>query len=233
MPRIPRASAVVRPTMTTWTADQLRAFLDHTAEHRLHAAFVLLATTGMRRGECLGLRWSDVDVAASRVSISQTVIMVHHDIRVGSPKTSRGRRTVELDPETVAALREHRKRQAGERLLMGAGFTDHGLVFGMPDGRPLHPERFSRTFSRQTAHAGLPPIRLHDLRHTWATLALQNGVHPKIVQERLGHANVSITLDVYSHVSEGLHSDAASRVASMIFGPVSSALANRGGGGDE
>ena len=229
MPRIPRASAVVRPTMTTWTADQLRAFLDHTAEHRLHAAFVLLATTGMRRGECLGLRWSDVDVAASRVSISQTVIMVHHDIRVGSPKTSRGRRTVELDPETVAALREHRKRQAGERLLMGAGFTDHGLVFCMPDGRPLHPERFSRTLSRQTAHAGLPPIRLHDLRHTWATLALQNGVHPKIVQERLGHANVSITLDVYSHVSEGLHSAAASRVASIIFGPVSTALANGSG----
>jgi integrase len=229
----PRASAVVRPTMTTWTAEQVRAFLDHTAEHRLHAAFVLLATTGMRRGECLGLRWSDVDLAAGRVSIAQTVIMVHHDIRVGSPKTSRGRRTVELDPETVAALREQRKRQAAERLLMGAGFTDNGLVFCMPDGGPLHPERFSRTFSRQTAHAGLPPIRLHDLRHTWATLALQNGVHPKIVQERLGHANVSITLDVYSHVSEGLHSDAATRVASMIFGPVSSALANRGGGVDE
>jgi integrase len=229
----PRASAVVRPTMSTWTADEVRAFLDHTAEHRLHAAFVMLATTGMRRGECLGLRWSDVDLAVGRVSVSQTVIMVHHDIRVGSPKTSRGRRTVELDPETAAALREHRKRQAAERLLMGAGFTDHGLVFCMPDGGPLHPERFSRTFSRQTAHAGLPPIRLHDLRHTWATLALQNGVHPKIVHERLGHANVSITLDVYSHVSEGLHSDAAARVASMIFGPVSSALANRGGGVDE
>jgi Phage integrase family len=103
----------------------------------------------------------------------------------------------------------------------------------MPNGGPLHPERFSRTFSRQTARAESPPVRLYDLRHTWATLALQNGVHPKIVQERLGHANVSITFDVYSHVSEGLHSDAASRIASIIFGPVSSALANTGGGGDD
>jgi integrase len=229
----PRASAVVRPTMSTWTADEVRAFLDHTAEHRLHAAFVMLATTGMRRGECLGLRWSDVDLTAGRVSISQTVIMVHHDIQVGSPKTSRGRRTVALDHGTVASLREHRRRQLAERLLMGAGFTDHDLVFCRPDGGPLHPERFSRTFSRESAHAGLPAIRLHDLRHTWATLALSAGEHPKIVQERLGHANVSITLDVYSHVSEGLHSDAASRVAKIIFGSVSSALANRDGGGNE
>ena len=167
------------------------------------------------------------------MSISQTVIMVHHDIQVGSPKTSRGRRTVALDPETVAALREHRRRQAEERLLMGAGFTDHGLVFCRPDGGPLHPERFSRTFSRESAHAGLPVIRLHDLRHTWATLALSAGEHPKVVQERLGHANVSITLDVYSHVSEGLHSGAASRVAKIIFGPVSNPLANAAGDGND
>ena len=229
----PRASATTRPTMKTWTADQLRTFLTSIAEHRLHAAFVVLATTGMRRGECLGLRWSDVDLSAGRVSIAQTVIMVHHDVRVGSPKTARGRRTVALDPGTVAALREHRKRQAAERLLMGAGFVDHGLVFCRPDGGPLHPERFSRTFSRELAKIGLPAIRLHDLRHTWATLALSAGEHPKVVQERLGHANVSITLDVYSHVSEGLHGDAAGRVASIIFGSVSSALANRAGGDDE
>lgn len=229
----PRASAVVRPTMSTWTADQVRAFLEHTAEHRLYAAYLLLATTGMRRGEALGLRWSDLDLAAGRASISQTVIMVHHDIQIGAPKTARGRRTVALDPGTVLALREHRQRQLAERLLMGAGFADHGLVFCRPDGGPLHPERFSRTFSRESAHAGLPAIRLHDLRHTWATLALSAGEHPKIVQERLGHANVSITLDVYSHVSEGLHGDAASRIASLILGPVSTSLANTSGRNDE
>jgi integrase len=135
----PRASAVVRPTMTTWNADQVRAFLDHTAEHRLHAAFVMLATNRMRRGECLGLRWSDVDLTPGRVSISQTVIMVDQDIQFGSPKTSRGRRTVAVDPETVAALREHRRRQLAERMLMGAGFTDHGLVSCRPRRRAAAP----------------------------------------------------------------------------------------------
>ena len=167
-----------------------------------------------RRG--VGVRWSDVDLTVGPASISQTVIMVHHDIQIGAPKTARGRRTVALDPGTITVLREHRQRQIAERLLMGAGFTDHGLVFCRPDGGPLHPERFSRTFSRESAHAGLPAIRLHDLRHTWATLALSAGEHPKVVQERLGHANVSITLDVYSHVSEGLHGDAASRLT-LIF----------------
>jgi integrase len=211
----PRAAATVRPTMTTWTADQVRAFLEHTAEHRLHGAFVVLATTGMRRGECLGLHWSDLDLTAGRVSIVQTV---NHEVRIGSPKTARGRRTVALDQGTVAVLRRHRQQMLAERLIMGAGFIDHGLVFCRPDGGPLHPERFSRTFMIEAARAGLPRIRCHDLRHTWATLALSAGEHPKVVQERLGHANVSITLDVYSHVTEGLHGDAASRVAVIIFG---------------
>jgi integrase len=101
---------------------------------------------------------------------------------------------------------------------MGAGWTDHGLVFCHPTGGPLHPERFSRTFADRSRQIGLPAIRLHDLRHTWATLALAAGVHPKVVQERLGHANISITLDIYSHVTEGLHSDAAAKVANVIFG---------------
>jgi integrase len=228
----PRAAATSRPAMTTWTAQEVRTFLDHTADHRLQAAFVVLATTGMRRGECLGLRWRDVDLDAGRASITQTVITVNHAVQIGSPKTAKGRRTVVLDAGTVAALREHRQRQLAERLLIGEGFTDHCLVFCRPDGGPLHAERFSRTFDEQSARAGLPRIRLHDLRHTWATLALSAGVHPKVVQERLGHAAVGITLDVYSHVTEGLHSDAASRVAGVIFGTgVSTPLATGFGGG--
>ncbi|HEY8826763.1 MAG TPA: site-specific integrase [Jatrophihabitantaceae bacterium] len=125
---------------------------------------------------------------------------------------------LELDPATVAALREHRKRQAAERLLMGAGWTDHGLVFCHVEGGPLHPERFSRTFAYRSRQLGLRPLRLHGLRHTWATLALETGIHPKVVQERLGHANSSITLDVYSHVAQRVHSDAAAKVAGLIFG---------------
>lgn len=131
----------------------------------------------MRRGEVLGLRWCDLDLIAGRASVVQTVIVINHQVRMGSPKTAAERRTVALDPATVAALRKHRQRQVAERLLMGAGFNDHGLAFCRPDGGPLHPERFGRTFGEQAAKAGLPPIRLHDLRHTWATLALSAGVH--------------------------------------------------------
>jgi integrase len=204
--------------MTTWTAAQLRAFLDGAREDRLHPAWLMLATTGARRGEMLGLRWSDVDLDAATASVAQTLIVVVHEVRFGSPKTAKGSRVIELDPATVAALREHRRVQAAERLLVGSGWRDHGLVFCRVDGSPLHPDRFSARFVDKAQLLGLPPIRLHDLRHTWASLALADGVHPKIVQERLGHANISITLDIYSHVTAGLHSDAANRVAGLIFG---------------
>jgi integrase len=214
----PKASATPKRRMTTWTAEQLRAFLTATESDRLHALYVLLATTAMRRGEALGLRWADVDLDAGRASIVQTVIAVHHKIQLGDPKTAKGTRVVDLDPATVRAIRAHRTRHAAERLQMGAGWTDHGLVFCHVTGGPLHPERFTRTFVDRVEQLGLPPIRLHDLRHTWATLALESGVHPKVVQERLGHANISITLDTYSHVTAGLQADAAARVAGVIFG---------------
>lgn len=179
----------------------------------------------MRRGEALGLRWCDLDLAAGRASVAQTVIAINHQVTIGSPKTAAGRRTVALDAGTVAALRDHRKRAATERLLMGEGFTDHGLVFCRPDGGPLHPARFSRTFTEQAERAGLQPIRLHDLRHTWATLALSAGVHPRVAQERLGHATIGITLGIYSHVTEGMQADAAALVAGLMTAPVSNPLA--------
>ena len=106
-----------------------------------------------------------------------------------------------------------------ERGRWNVGFTDHGLVFCRPDGGPLHPERFSRMFDREIAKTELPRIRLHDLRHSWASLALSAGVHPKVVQERLGHASIGITLDVYSHVADGLHADAAALVAGLVSTP--------------
>lgn len=144
------------------------------------------------------------------------MIAVQHRPLLGSPKTAKGRRTVVLDKGTAAALREHRKSQAAERLQMGEGWTDHDLVFCRIDGTMLHPERFSRSFADAVRRLGLPAIRLHDLRHGWATMALSAGVHPKVVQERLGHANIGITLDTYSHVTGSLHDDAAERVAALF-----------------
>lgn len=216
----PSATASERPEMTTWDAKTLRSFLDASAAEndRYRAAWYLLATTGMRRGEVLGLRWADVDLTAATASIRQTVITVKRSVQFGTPKTAKGRRQISLDAGTVAVLREHRARQLEERLLMGAGWADHDLIFTKVDGAPLHPERFSREFDRRVARYGLERIRLHDLRHTWATLALGAGVHPKVVQERLGHANVSITLDVYSHATPAMSAAAADTVAAAVFG---------------
>jgi integrase len=212
----PKAGEASRPESITWTAEQLRTFLQGTRNSRHWTAYLVLATSGMRRGEALGLRWSDLDLDACRASIRQTVIAVKHTPMLGMPKTAKGRRTVTLDKGTVAALREHRKQQAAERLLMGPGWTDTDLVFCHVDGTMLHPERFTRGFSEAVRRLGLPTIRLHDLRHGWATLALQAGIHPKVVQERLGHANIGITLDTYSHVVAGLHGDAAEQVAALF-----------------
>ena len=139
----PKAGEASRPESITWTADQLRTFLDGTRGSRHWTAYLLLATTGLRRGEALGLRWSDLDLNAGRASIRQTVIAVKHTPMLGTPKTAKGRRTITLDAGTVAALREHRKRQAAERLLMGAGWTNNDLVFCHVDGTLLHPESAS------------------------------------------------------------------------------------------
>jgi integrase len=223
----PRVGQAGRPESITWTADQLRTFLEGARGSRYWTAYLVLATTGLRRGEALGLRWADLDLDAGRASIRQTVIAVKHTPLLGTPKTAKGRRTITLDGGTVAALREHRKNQAVERLLMGSGWRDNDLVFCHVDGTMLHPERFTRSFREAVQRLGLPAIRLHDLRHGWATLALQAGVHPKVVQERLGHATVNITLDTYSHVVAGLHEDAAEQVAALFRPPVSNPFAER------
>lgn len=216
----PQQSATPLPELQTWPAPVLADFLDRSRESddRYFAAWHFLASTGMRRGEALGLRWSDVDLDAGRASIVQTVIAVKHEVSFGTPKTAKGRRHVALDTDTVGVLCDHRRRQLEERLLIGSGWRDHDLVFCKVDGDPLHPERFSREFDRRVARWELPKLTLHGLRHTWATLALQAGVHPKVVSERLGHANISITLDTYSHVTPTMQTDAAETVARLIRG---------------
>jgi integrase len=192
--------------MKTWSADELRSFLEFSKEDDLYALWFALATTGLRRGEALGLRWSDVDLRTSNLAVRQTVVEVGGEILISSPKTARGRRVVALDATTVAVLGEH------------LGKDPHGLLFARADGSPLRPSVVTRRFGRLVAGSGLPRIRLHDLRHTHATLALQAGIHPKIVSERLGHATIAFTLDVYSHALHHMQKEAADKLGRLLFG---------------
>lgn len=214
----PSASSAKAPEMQTWDAPTLARFLDAEADNRYGPAFLFLATTGVRRGEALGLRWRDLDLDAGRVKLRQTTTAVAHRIHIKGDTKTHKPRGFELDARTVATLRRWRATQAAERLAIGDGYASGDLVFCLPTGRPYHPERFSREFDRRVARHGLPKIRLHDLRHTWATLALEAGVPLKVVSERLGHATTAITADIYSHVVPALDRHAAETVAASIFG---------------
>ncbi len=213
-----RAPTARRPEFETWSSDELKEFFASIRDDRLSGAFVLLATTGMRRGEVLGLRWRDLDLDAAQLAVVQTLTTVEWQPIVTQPKTQRSRRTIYIDTHTIGALKDHRRRQREEQLAAGSAWDkSNDFVFRDELGRALHPDWFSREFNRLVRVAGVPRIRLHDLRHTYATLALKTGVHPKIVSERLGHATIAITLDLYSHVTPGIARDAAEAVAATIF----------------
>jgi integrase len=214
----PKASRDGREEMHTWTPAELRAFFEGLASHRLLAAYVLSATTGMRRGEVLGLRWVDIDVKRRSLFVNQTVLSVNYEVFIGQPKTEHSRRRVTLDPETVEVLLAHRDRQGAERRLLGADYDDIGLVFAREDGTPIHPDYFSQTFDRTVARLGLSRIRLHDLRHTHATLGLAAGIPVKVISRRLGHATAAFTQDVYMRVIPELEYDAADQIADLVFG---------------
>lgn len=204
--------------ITTWTRQQLRAFLDSVADDRLAAAWMLAATTGMRRGEILGLRWTDVDLETARVAVRQTVISVDYEIQISTPKTASGKRSIAVGPATVAAIRRHRIVQLEEKLALGDAYLDQGLIFADPAGGFVHPDGFGKAFQRLQAEAGLPRIRFHDLRHTYATLALEGGIRSRVVSERLGHSTVAMTLDTYSHVLPGLQEAAVETFTELLFG---------------
>lgn len=205
---IPRNAADVkapRPApeeMRPLSEAEARTFLEAAREagDRFEALYVLAITTGLRRGELLGLRWDDADLECGTLRVGRALVREGSRHVVGETKTKRGRRRVNLTPRTVGALKAHRKRQLEERMRLSDLYEDHGLIFATNFGTPLNPENLvKRSFKPLLSKAGLPEIRFHDLRHTCATLLLGRSVHPKIVQELLGHATIAMTLDTYSH----------------------------------
>ena len=193
-------------------ANRVRLILDAVKETPYYSLFFTKAYTGLRRSELLGLRWGDVDLGKSTLSVTQTL----HQLRGGKyifrePKTKRSRRQIALSPSLAILLWEHRLKQEHARRLLGKPLEPTDLVFSHPDGRPIRPDSVTRAFQVIAQSLGLKGARLHDLRHAHATVLLEQGVHPKVVQERLGHSSVATTLDIYSHVVPGLQEAAARR----------------------
>jgi integrase len=206
--------------MQAWSAEELRRFTAATAAHRWASIWALIATTGMRRGEVLGLRWTDVDLDAGTVTIRSTRIRFGSMTATSTPKTARGNRTIAIGPKTCAALRAWKRAQAEERLFCGPAWQDtEGLVVTVADGSAPNPESFSNLFRKIVRQSGLPPIRLHDLRHSYATAALASGVPVKVLSQRIGHADVGVTLAVYAHVMPGDDEDAARRADQLLGEP--------------
>ncbi len=215
------ADGVKAPTptpkeMRPLSTDEARRLLEAARGDRLEALYVVTLHTGMRRGELLGLTWEDVDLDGQPVRIRRTLTRKGTGYAFGEPKTKKGRRSVRLTQSAVAALRSHRKRQLEEKLRVGS-YEDLGLVFAGEGGGIINPSNLrQRSFVPLLKRAGVPEITFHDLRHTCASLLFQKNVHPKFVQELLGHASVAITLDTYSHMLPGMGGEAADAIAEAL-----------------
>lgn len=172
----------------------------------------------MRRSELAGVERELTDLDAATLELGDTRIVVAGKASDPDGKTESGRRTISLDPLTVAYLRRHLAMLDEERRAFGQSYHDQGKLFCHPDGKPIHPDTITRRFNRLVDRAGLPRIRLRDVRHTYATLSLDAGVEPKVVSDRIGHANMAYTLTIYTHRSTGRDRPAAEKIAGLIFG---------------
>jgi integrase len=208
-PRVRR----VKPKV--WTPEQLGQFVEHVRGDRFYALWLLVVTTGLRRGELAGLTRDDIDLEHGRVAPSVPRVVVAGHAEESETKTSSGERWLALDPTTWEALREYVASWEQERYLLG---HDTRLLFVWQNGQPIHPDTITALFHKHCAAAGLPKIRLHDVRHSYATAALKAGVPPKIISERLGHSTAAFTMQTYTHVIPGMDQAAANSVAALILG---------------
>jgi integrase len=199
------------------SAHEARRLIEAARDDRLEALYVLAIHTGMRRGELLGLKWKDLDPDNFTVRVRRTLTRKGTGYILGEPKTKNSRRTVRLTARAAEALGRHRAKQAEEKLRAGSLYGDQDLVFAGEGGVLINPSNLrQRSFKSLLGRADLPRITFHDLRHTCASLLFQRNVHPKFVQELLGHASVAITLDTYSHMLPGMGAEAANAIAEAL-----------------
>ena len=205
-----KAPRVAKKEMKTYTPEQVATLLNAADGHRLGALFVLAVASGMRQGELFGLHWPDFDLEGAVVSVQRGGEEMGNTFTLTEPKSAKGRRRIDLPTVAVKAMWSHKARMLAEGHLDGPVFCDR-------NGGYLRKSNFIRqVFKPLLRKAGLPEIRFHDLRHTNASLFLAQGVHAKVVQERLGHAQIALTLDTYSHILPTLQRDAAARLDSVL-----------------
>lgn len=221
IPRNPASTVelprVLRARVETWSAAELQRFLQLIKDDRLHLLYLLLGLSGMRRGEALALRWTDLDLDAGLLRIERSLVPVDGELVIGPPKSRSGRRVVALDEEIARRLHWHRCRQRLELLGATGEIRLPELVFTTVSGEPLSPTYVSRHFDRLVAKHGLTRIRLHDLRHTSASIGLASGESLVEVSRRLGHSTITITADTYSHVSPVVAKESAERLARHVL----------------
>ena len=214
---------IQRREMHVMSETDLHIFLEYAKDTPYYTLFYTSLFTGMRRAELLALRWSDIDLELCQLSVTRSMQYIRdavpeNRISFREPKTAKSRRLIALSPSTVITLREHKTKQAELRQSLGySPLSDNDLVFSHYDGSPLLPNSVTHAWIKLVRRCGLHGIRLHDARHTHASLMLKQGIHPKIVQERLGHASIQITLDTYSHVAPGLQQAAANRFDDIVL----------------
>jgi integrase len=209
-------SVKLRPfPVMMWTLDDLGAFLDYAAGHRLSPLFELAAGTGMRRGELCGLPWTNVDLDAGVLYVTTAIVQAGWKTEQGGPKTEAGRRKIVLSAQDVATLKAWKRVQAGEQIKLGAGWPGTGLVFTQDDGTAWHPAAVTGAFERLAFAAHLPPVRLHDVRHAHITELFALKVDARLISDRVGHAGTKMTR-AYAAVAEEVSRDVAERVAAVI-----------------